>query len=444
MVKQLAEGSRTIQNLNWEILHRQTRRGRDLTDEEVEEKKQERARHVEQREKVKQAAARKRKLEGTIVSQSERVMEHTTRESDRVIETVTQNVRAEFAASSRETLMERIAGPRGSSQETQLAINVLKEDQKKQRKAETAERKAEEKQKNKERMLAIPLGEGDSLQDGVVLRGEVAASKLRRFQGDAEIRLGAVCCRLVELGELATLQLKPLDKQQMTALAALVESAGSVGMTIQIQAVTEKGVLKAEIVKGKLRDSATDKVIALSALLALRFIPSTFKLADRLPLRRAPLEPLWEQPVELAKEDLPDQPVEPLTDREEPTAIQDRAQDLLSSGKEVWAATVSGRTVLFQYVKNAIWGARQPDILATLINPQDVDVVAAWSQDRRLPRILLREQEEIYVSAQFLQAHCTKLSLQGSPRSDGQRERSLTEALQAGRRGGAGRGCPAG
>ncbi|CAE7718743.1 unnamed protein product [Symbiodinium sp. KB8] len=409
MVKQLAEGSRTIQNLNWEILHRQTRRGRDLTDEEVEEKKQERARHVEQREKVKQAAARKRKLEGTIVSQSERVMEHTTRESDRVIETVTQNVRAEFAASSRETLMERIAGPRGSSQETQLAINVLKEDQKKQRKAETAERKAEEKQKNKERMLAIPLGEGDSLQDGVVLRGEVAASKLRRFQGDAEIRLGAVCCRLVELGELATLQLKPLDKQQMTALAALVESAGSVGMTIQIQAVTEKGVLKAEIVKGKLRDSATDKVIALSALLALRFIPSTFKLADRLPLRRAPLEPLWEQPVELAKEDLPDQPVEPLTDREEPTAIQDRAQDLLSSGKEVWAATVSGRTVLFQYVKNAIWGARQPDILATLINPQDVDVVAAWSQDRRLPRILLREQEEIYVSAQFLQAHCTKL-----------------------------------
>ena len=284
MVKQLAEGSRSIQNLNWEILHRQTRRGRDLTDEEVEEKKQERARLMEQREKVKQAAARKRKLEGTIVSQSERVMEHTTRESDRIIDTVTENVRAEFAASSRETLMERIAGPRGSSQETQLAINVLKEDQKKQRKAETAERKAEEKQKKKEQMLAIPLGEGDSLQDGVVLRGEVGASKLRRFQDDAEICLGAVCCRLVELGELATLQLKPLDKQQMTALAVLVESAGSVGMTFQIQAVTEKGVLNAEMVKGKLRDTAADKPIPFSWLLALRFIPSTFKLADRLPL----------------------------------------------------------------------------------------------------------------------------------------------------------------
>ena len=62
--------------------------------------------------------------------------------------------------------------------------------------------------------------------------------------------------------------------------------------------------------------------------------------------------------------------------------------------------------------------------MAKLINPQDADVVAAWSQDRGLPRILLEEQEEIYVSAQFLQAHCTKLSLQGSPRSDGQRERS--------------------
>ena len=61
-----------------------------------------------------------------------------------------------------------------------------------------------------------------AFSDGVVLRGEVGANKLRCFQGDAEIRLGAVYCRLVELGELATLQLKPLDKQQITALAVLV------------------------------------------------------------------------------------------------------------------------------------------------------------------------------------------------------------------------------
>ena len=62
--------------------------------------------------------------------------------------------------------------------------------------------------------------------------------------------------------------------------------------------------------------------------------------------------------------------------------------------------------------------------MATLINPQDADVVATWSQDRGLPRILLREKGEIYVSAQFLQAHCKKLSLEGSPRSQRERSRS--------------------
>ena len=201
-------------------------------------------------------------------------------------------------------------------------------------------------------------------------------------------------------------------------------------------------MLKAEMVKGKLRDTTADKPIALSALLALRFIPSTFKLADRLPLRSVPLEPVLEQdlpdqpaeplleqdlpdqPAEIAKEDLPDQPVEPLTDGEEPTAIQDRAQDLLSSGKEVWAATVSGRTVLLEYVRKASWGGKQPDIVAKLINPQDADTVAGWSENRALPRILPQKQGDIWVSSQFLQAHCKKLSLEGSPRSDGQRERS--------------------
>ncbi|CAE7868841.1 arcC, partial [Symbiodinium sp. KB8] len=44
---------------------------------------------------------------------------------------------------------------------------------------------------------------------------------------------------------------------------------------------------------------------------------------------------------------------------------------------------------------------RQPDIVATLINPQDADVVATWSQ-----------------------AHCKKLSLEGSPRSQRERSRS--------------------
>ena len=113
--------------------------------------------------------------------------------------------------------------------------------------------------------------------------------------------------------------------------------------------------------------------------------------------------------------EVPEPTEQPVTN--EPAVSQDKAQDLLLSGKEVWAATVSGRMVLLEYVRAAIWGARQPDIMAKLINPHEADVVAAWSQDRGLPRILLREKGEIYVSAQFLQAHCKKLSLEGSPRA---------------------------
>ena len=99
-------------------------------------------------------------------------------------------------------------------------------------------------------------------------------------------------------------------------------------------------------------------------------------------------------------------PLEPkdleLLDPNEPAVSQNRAQDLLLSGKEVWAATLA---------------------LA--------DVVALWSQNRGLPRILVQEQEEIYVSAQFLQAHCKKLSLEGSPRSQRERSRSPRRCKQA-------------
>ena len=134
---------------------------------------------------------------------------------------------------------------------------------------------------------------------------------------------------------------------------------------------------------------------------------------------------LPDQPAELAKEDLPDQCVEPLADR---------AQDLVSSGKEVWAATVSERTVLFEYVRNASWGVKQPDIVAKLINLQDADTVAAWSQDRALPRILVREEEgEIWVSSEFLQTRCKKLSLEMSPRSQCERSRSPRRSRPLGR-----------
>ena len=71
------------------------------------------------------------------------------------------------------------------------------------------------------------------------------------------------------------------------------------------------------------------------------------------------------------------------------------------------------------------WGVKQPDIVAKLINLQDTDTVDAWHKNPALPKILVRVEEgEIYVSGAFLQAHCKKLSLEMSPRS--QRERSRT------------------
>ncbi|CAE7756482.1 unnamed protein product, partial [Symbiodinium sp. KB8] len=105
--------------------------------------------------------------------------------------------------------------------------------------------------------------------------------------------------------------------------------------------------------------------------------------------------------------------------------------------EEVWAATVSERTVLFEHVRNMNWGVKQPDIVAKLINLQDTDTVDAWHKNPALPRIMVRlEEGEIYVSGAFLQAHCKKLSLEMSPRSE--RERLASKAAA-----GEGRGCQA-
>ena len=85
-------------------------------------------------------------------------------------------------------------------------------------------------------------------------------------------------------------------------------------------------------------------------------------------------------------------------------------------------------------MRNASWGVKQPDIVAKLINLQDADTVAAWSQDRALPRILVREEEgEIWVSSEFLQTRCKKLSLEMSPRSQCERSRSPRRSRPLGR-----------
>ena len=133
--------------------------------------------------------------------------------------------------------------------------------------------------------------------------------------------------------------------------------------------------------------------------------------------------PSTEEPTE--PEPTQPEPIEELAPEKapEPEPLSEEAQHLLSSGKEVWAATVSQRMVLFERLRNHGTGV-PPDMVAKLINLQDTDTVDAWHKNSALPRILNREEEgEIYVTGAFLQAHCKKLSLEVSP---SQRERSRT------------------
>ena len=220
MVHQRADGSIRIQNLNWEIAQQRTRRGRALTEEEVEEKRKERDDLLAQREKNKQAASAARKLV------TKRINEHTTGEANRIIaatnagtatlERRLDRLEANLASSSsgRDDLLQRLVGQPGSSKEIQAEIDARKEDLKRKRREEREEEKQAEKRRKLEQLFEIPLEEGDTLQDGVVLRGDLGRRKMRGLQAVGDFRFGRLRCCLVEIGETATLQLDPLNDEQ--------------------------------------------------------------------------------------------------------------------------------------------------------------------------------------------------------------------------------------
>ena len=150
MVHQRADGSIRIQNLNWEIAQQRTRRGRALTEEEVEEKRKERDDLLAQREKNKQAASAACKLV------TKRINEHTTGEANRIIaatiagtatlERRFDRLEANLASrsSGRDDLLQRLVGQPGSSKEIQAEIDARKEDLKRKRRGGQAGREAAE------------------------------------------------------------------------------------------------------------------------------------------------------------------------------------------------------------------------------------------------------------------------------------------------------------
>ena len=230
MVHQRADGSIRIQNLNWEIAQQRTRRGRALTEEEVEEKRKEREDLLAQREKNKQAASAARKLV------TKRINEHTTGEANRIIAATNagtatlerrfDRMEANLASrsSGRDELLERLLGQPGSSREMEAELVVRKENIKRKRREEREEDKQAEKRRKLEQLLEIPLEEGDTLQDGVVLRGDLGRRKMHGLQAVGDFRFGRLRCCLVEIGETATLQLDPLNDQQLTVLESMTGS----------------------------------------------------------------------------------------------------------------------------------------------------------------------------------------------------------------------------
>ena len=341
--------------------------------------------------------------------------------------------------------LDTVIAPTGSSAHHKL---LAKEAAKRERDLEKVRRHLQQ---------GIVPAEGDFYVGTVLVKADALdqLEELRDRDLEAEFSLTGLPCRLVQIsGQSGIVHLLAPD---LAVLKGKRKDMGHYHMRLQAfhkDLFYETLAWKAGNGPPVLLDG-DDKKLPKKACLRL-VVPNIIRIAlaklpvvevlEERPAKRRAVEPAPgtepAAPVREAKQDLWEvveegsttapsteaevpEPTEPEpTEQPEPTAIQDGAQDLLLSGKEVWAATVSERTVLLQYVRAAIWGPKQPDIVAKLINPQDADVVAAWSQNLGLPRILVQEQEEIYVSAQFLQAHCKKLSLEGSPRSQRERSRS--------------------
>ena len=237
MVNQPAKGSDRIKTLAREIANSRTKRGRELTEEEVQEKREEKAELEARREKVKAAAKAKRQLEAKMTSETDRNIASTraeVRQGTATLEKRFDRLEAmvsSYASSSsgRDDLLQRLAGKPGSSQEMHAEILVRKEDMKRKRKEERKEEREEEKQAEKrrklEQCLEIPLEEGDALQDGVVLRGELGRQKMRGLQAVRGFHYGRLLCSLLEVGETCTLELDPLNEEQLKKLCSMTQTA---------------------------------------------------------------------------------------------------------------------------------------------------------------------------------------------------------------------------
>ena len=138
----------------------------------------------------------------TAAAVTKRINEHTTNKANRIIAATNAGTatlerrfdRMEANLASRSSgcdeLLERLVGQPGSSKEIQAEIDARKEDLKRKRREEREEEKQAEKRRKLEQLLEIPLEEGDTLQDGVVLRGDLGRRKMHGLQAVGDFPFG--------------------------------------------------------------------------------------------------------------------------------------------------------------------------------------------------------------------------------------------------------------
>ena len=407
-----------------------------------------------QREKQALVLRRKRGIETRrhVSAEADRVIASTetaVRQGTATLERRFDRLEANLASSSsgRDDLLQRLVGQPGSSKEIQAEIDARKQDLKRKRKEEREEDKQAEKRRKLEEQLEVALEEGDTLQDGVVLRGDLGRRKMRGLQAVGDFRFGSLRCCLVEIGETATLQLDPLSDQQLTVLKRMAASNNWPGTVVKLLAVTKDGTVEAQFLKEKLCGPNRRPV---KQPLAVRFTSRNFhpsqvfapkpvepvepvapvepvervepvqpvQPVERVepaqpdevmePVEPVPVEP--DKPMEAVEPAQPDEPMEPVEETVEPLRTAPHSTGMVGDS---WEITLNDHTVRLETKSLASWGSRsQNDIIGKLENPEDQEIVDSWRGED-----LLTEKSpcsgikkgELWVRGKFLTAHATKL-----------------------------------
>ena len=128
----------------------------------------------------------------------------------------------------------------------------------------------------------------------MVLRGDLGRQKMHCFQAVREFRFTSeLRCRLVEIGETATLQLDPLNQEQLKALGSLKQNAVP-GTIVKLLAVTKDGPVEAQFLKEKLCGLSRRAVTPLP----MRFTSRLFYPQDVFPRKPTEEPAQMDEPME--------------------------------------------------------------------------------------------------------------------------------------------------